>query len=178
MTAQTAEYKARRREIYAQDKDRFKQYNNKWKKTPGNLQKARQAHLDWIKKYPYKDRADSIAKRLIPLKSACEICSESEDLQRHHKDYGKPLEVLTLCRICHDALEAIEPSICSVQPDIRFYKGCEPVEILEKVNGKRGQSWSCKVLATGEIKDIVVGSLCYLPHKIKKKKQESKETPK
>lgn len=31
----------------------------------------------------------------------CEICNEKKDLQGHHENYSKPLEVKWLCRICH-----------------------------------------------------------------------------
>ena len=176
MNAQSEEYKAKRRQMYAQDKERFRSYQTTWKNNPDNVLIARESHLNWIKNYRYKDRANSIAKRLVPLKEACEICGGTEHLQRHHKDYGKPLEVLTLCRICHNALEAIEPPIYTKQHDIRYYKGMYPVEVLDAADGKkRGQSWACKVLSTGEVKQIPVSCLCYLPHKITKKKKPTEK---
>lgn len=37
----------------------------------------------------------------VPLKRTCEICGTMENLQRHHPDYSKPLEVVTVCGSCH-----------------------------------------------------------------------------
>ena len=133
-----------------------------------NPDKIKKADRKWVTTYPYKKRAQLIATRLIPLKESCEICGVKNNLQRHHKDYGKPLEVLTLCHDCHNALEAIEPPIYTPIPDIRYYRGYEPVEVLDHPRIKVGEKWPCKVLATGELKEIVVGSLCYLPHKMKR----------
>ena len=44
------------------------------------------------------------ARRLsqsIPLKFACEKCGSIKRLERHHKDYNKPFDIITLCRCCH-----------------------------------------------------------------------------
>jgi hypothetical protein len=45
--------------------------------------------------------ARRIALRMVPLKDKCEWCGSTQDLQRHHTNYLKPLEVMTLCAICH-----------------------------------------------------------------------------
>lgn len=48
-----------------------------------------------------KIKAQSLARYHIPLGSACEICGSTKNLQRHHPNYSKPLEVMTLCASCH-----------------------------------------------------------------------------
>jgi hypothetical protein len=157
-----------RQRVYYRYRDQNRQKNKDWK--TANPEKRYLADKNWNENNRYKKRAQMIACRLIPLKSACEICGEATSvLTRHHKDYGKPLEVLTLCKPCHRALEIAEPPIYTKQPDIRYYKGYEPVEVLDSSGTKRGQSWPCKVLATGEVKMIVCGCLCYVPHRIKYK---------
>lgn len=61
----------------------------------------------WAKKNPQKRRAHEkvkIAKRdgkLVPL--PCEICG-STNVQAHHEDYSKPLEVRWLCRLHHESV--------------------------------------------------------------------------
>lgn len=162
--------KAKARLNYAINrKDRLKN-KNEWLNKENNHKIVRESYHKWEKENPQKYRAWLVAKRLIPLKGACEICGGTDRLQRHHKDYGKPLEVLTLCEICHNALEVIEPPICTEQPDIRYYRGGEPVEVLDHPRIKLGEKWPCRVLRTGEIKYIVVGSLWYIPHKGHRKK--------
>ena len=37
-------------------------------------------------------------RKLVPLKTYCEICDSEENLQRHHWNYDKPLLVNTLCK--------------------------------------------------------------------------------
>jgi hypothetical protein len=48
-----------------------------------------------------KVHSNYIANYYIELKPACEICGETEGLERHHWRYDKPLLVNTLCRTCH-----------------------------------------------------------------------------
>jgi len=36
----------------------------------------------------------------IPLGSKCEECGSTKQLEHHHEDYSKPLEVRTLCKSC------------------------------------------------------------------------------
>jgi hypothetical protein len=38
----------------------------------------------------------------VQLKPNCEICNSTENLERHHWRYDKPLLVNTLCSTCHD----------------------------------------------------------------------------
>lgn len=47
-----------------------------------------------------KLRAKNMARK-IELNKSCDICNSTENLQRHHWDYNKPLLVNTLCSTCH-----------------------------------------------------------------------------
>lgn len=47
-----------------------------------------------------KIRRKSVHK--IKLKPICEICNSTQNLERHHWNYDKPLLVNTLCSTCHD----------------------------------------------------------------------------
>lgn len=145
---------------------RDKKYDEKWKSK--NPDGPNQAIKEWQENNRQAYRAKLIACRLIPVAKQCEICGATGRIERHHRDYGKPLEVLMLCKACHEAYHEMESPICSKQREIRFYRGGEPVEILDSSDDShRGQKWPCRVLSTGEIKNIVVGSLYYLPHKTK-----------
>jgi len=46
----------------------------------------------------------SHAKKLGTLKKEpCRDCGTTTDVMAHHDDYGKPLDVIWLCRMCHIA---------------------------------------------------------------------------
>lgn len=42
----------------------------------------------------------------IPLDSQCTFCNSTKNLERHHPNYSKPLEVITLCKRCHRRIHA------------------------------------------------------------------------
>ena len=49
---------------------------------------------------PLKVNARKLSLK-IPRKNKCEKCSNTKKLEKHHKDYNKPFELVTLCRSCH-----------------------------------------------------------------------------
>jgi hypothetical protein len=53
-------------------------------------------------KHPDRYRARKMVyNRQIPLAPSCVQCGSGENLERHHPNYSKPLEIITLCRKCH-----------------------------------------------------------------------------
>jgi hypothetical protein len=87
-----------------------------------------------------KFRAQHIASRRVPLASNCTDCRSVENLERHHTDYSKPLEVVTLCKVCHekrhsngeDGLNGKNPDA----PEIRYLDGLHRVVVLVKGNAE------------------------------------------
>jgi len=74
-----------------------------------NYQKAHQEQRnEYNRTYGLKRkpqiRAKNLAYKHCSLKEKCEVCGSTHNLQRHHPDYSKPLEVMTLCRDCHWAI--------------------------------------------------------------------------
>lgn len=71
------------------------------------LKKYREQKREWGKLNRYKRNAHNKVKRAIKngdiVKSCnCEICGKSNcELQAHHYDYSKPLDVIWLCTECH-----------------------------------------------------------------------------
>ena len=56
-----------------------------------------------------KDNIRKLATHSISLKNKlCLKCGINKDLQRHHPDYSKPLEVIILCRKCHNNIHFVE----------------------------------------------------------------------
>ena len=66
--------------------------------------KGRRRNIEYNKRNPDKLRARRLARRFVPLKLFCEICDSTQNLGRHHPDYNKPLEVVTLCVTCNGRL--------------------------------------------------------------------------
>lgn len=70
---------------------------------------SRNRHLD-------RARTRGLAWRNTSLGSRCLLCGSNEKLERHHTDYSKPLEIVTLCRSCHleEKFEKIDGSLVSL----------------------------------------------------------------
>ncbi len=71
---------------YEKDKEKRKEYSKKWRK-----------------ENPKKAKSHGLAKHRIkiPKGQLCESCKIKKAIDKHHKDYNKPLEVIFLCRGCH-----------------------------------------------------------------------------
>lgn len=78
--------------------------------------------------HPEKHRARSLALRNIPLGSQCQICGSIKDLERHHPDYFKPLEIMTVCGR-HNRLLKTRPQLLK--------------KIVDVPCSKRHQNWYC-----------------------------------
>lgn len=92
------------------------EYNKKYLRNIENKNNHKKTIKNWIinnqdkhRKYnkKYKEQnpliidAQRIAKQII-LKPICGICNSTENLEKHHWRYDKPLLVNTLCRECHN----------------------------------------------------------------------------
>lgn len=47
------------------------------------------------------DAIQHLTRYHTELQDCCEECGSIHSLERHHPDYSKPLNVVTLCRSCH-----------------------------------------------------------------------------
>lgn len=86
-------HKERMRLLKTEDPDKFKKHEK---------QKA-----NWSKKNRHKKNAHLRVQRalfngILTRPSDCEHCEEKKQLEAHHEDYSKPLEVLWLCVECHN----------------------------------------------------------------------------
>lgn len=43
----------------------------------------------------------AVEKGILVRPKVCSLCQTETDIQAHHRDYNKPLEVEWLCRMCH-----------------------------------------------------------------------------
>ena len=53
-------------------------------------------------------KVDWAVKMGTLIKQPCEKCGSPSDIQAHHEDYNKPLDVVWLCRDCHFKLHRRE----------------------------------------------------------------------
>jgi hypothetical protein len=85
---------------------RIKPYIQKWSKTEAFKKRMRIGLAESRARYPEKTKARLLAYRHKEeiAKDSCENCGSSENLHMHHHDYSKPLEVVTICVTCHEAV--------------------------------------------------------------------------
>lgn len=141
------------------DPERIRSYHRKW--ATNHPEKRMECRTKWRLENKVKERAQLMANRHVPLKPNCEMCSSTEELHRHHDDYNKPLEVLTLCPKCHKKRHRqIKIKEGSTVGQTRYLHGVEPVKVLKDgwIEGEDLRYWEVQVLATNEVK------LVYAPH--------------
>lgn len=89
-------------------------YNKVWCKN--HLEERKKQIKEWNKEHPKNHKttqkifaqnhpeivkAQNLANYHILVDSKCFKCGSIENLEKHHPDYSKPLEIITLCRKCH-----------------------------------------------------------------------------
>lgn len=84
---------------YEKNKAHFQAYQREYRQKHKeqcnkNNQKYKRLHKDVIK-------AENKAYYRLPLGDKCIKCGSTENLVRHHPDYSKPLEIVTLCHTCN-----------------------------------------------------------------------------
>lgn len=85
------------------DPERFKKYDAEYRKA--NPEKFQ----EYYKQHRHKVRARAqvrwqVYSNKITKPSNCEHCGSEADLEGHHHDYSKPLDVVWVCKACHWAL--------------------------------------------------------------------------
>jgi hypothetical protein len=91
------------------------EYDRERAKTPARKEHSGRVAAQWRKDHPDAYRAQTAVgnavrdKRL--LKGLCAICGTDENVNGHHKDYTKPLDVVWLCAKCHHRIHATFPEL-------------------------------------------------------------------
>ncbi len=76
--------------------------NNREKVQAGYRRKAAARNLRSPEKVYARRQANLARSRGDLVPEPCEVCGTTEDIQGHHNDYSKPLEVRWLCRTHHN----------------------------------------------------------------------------
>ena len=91
------------KEYYEKHQEEIKEQSKEYRRE--NKEEQREYFKKWNKENPEKIKAQRLAQKIkIPKNQLCEICGSKENLDKHHEDYSKPLEVMFLCRKCHKRL--------------------------------------------------------------------------
>ena len=93
-----AKQKQCQREWYQRNKARLRAKQLAYWKA--HREQVNKTNRDYRARHPIEIKATKLARK-VPIGNQCEICGTTEDLQKHHPDYSKPLEIVTLCRQCH-----------------------------------------------------------------------------
>jgi hypothetical protein len=89
-------------------------YSAKYKaiRTAEQQRKLSEAKKRWIKNNPEKRKAHLIVGNALRdgrlKKGLCFICGTNKNIEAHHPDYSKPLEILWICRKHHGQIHWIE----------------------------------------------------------------------
>jgi len=55
-----------------------------------------------------REKANLYQRRGYLIPQPCEVCGSELNIEKHHRDYSKPLEVRWLCRLHHKELHLTE----------------------------------------------------------------------
>jgi len=101
--------KADVRANYRRRLDYYRGYDRVRQRTPERRAMQQAAGARHRARYPQKDRARQKLRRAVRAgKIERGPCADCGDMfaEAHHPDYSKPLDVVWLCRICHQKREA------------------------------------------------------------------------
>ena len=97
------------RQDYLKRRSKLLKYWNKRNKTQIAKAHRKKYKLKMKKENPIRYKAiyavkDAIRVGKIRKRNICEICYTTENIEGHHPDYSKPLEVIWMCKKCHHKL--------------------------------------------------------------------------
>lgn len=92
--------------------EKHREYDRRRAQEPHRVAlRQREYEREW-ENHPDRMRARSAVSNAVRdgklPKLPCAFCGEADNLEAHHHDYSKPLDVTWLCRPCHRRFHALE----------------------------------------------------------------------
>jgi hypothetical protein len=89
-----------------------KEINKKYNQSQRGKNTHKKGIIEWRKRNPEKMKAyssvgNALRRGKIKRKS-CEVCNKRKNVQAHHEDYSKPLNIKWLCVKCHNFAHKME----------------------------------------------------------------------
>jgi hypothetical protein len=81
------------------NRSHLRELSKSWKRDPDACKKYRGKHPERYE--AYKIFYNALRRGEIPKIEHCQNCNSTENIHAHHGDYGKPLDVVWLCSLCH-----------------------------------------------------------------------------
>lgn len=101
---------------YYRNYDRLRYDEHGVRGNPQPAEKQKQHKRDWYDRNKHKKYANTVVARAIKsgelLRQPCSVCGCDEDVEAHHEDYDKPLDVIWLCTR-HHGLTRRKPRIAA-----------------------------------------------------------------
>jgi hypothetical protein len=92
--------------------EKVREYDRQRARLPHRFEERMRRHAEYAEANPEKRAAHWALGRAVRdgkvQKLPCAFCGEAENLEAHHHDYSKPLDVTWLCRPCHRRFHALE----------------------------------------------------------------------
>ena len=103
------EYKVKHRDYYVQNKDSVKHKVKKYQQSVSGKKVLKKCVLKYRKANQNKLNARcqlnrAVVNGVVSRPDICEVCKQRKKIEAHHPDYNKPLEVVWVCRSCHNEL--------------------------------------------------------------------------
>ena len=101
------------------NKDKIREQDKNYKPSEEVIKRRRASSRAWKKKHPTKVKAQKKLYRalesneILKPQECCQCYKFTTELDAHHCDYRKPLEVAWLCKICHSGLHGEERRVYS-----------------------------------------------------------------
>ena len=103
-------YERRNETHYSQCRDCKAEYKRKNRdKLLASQYKRRSnpTHEDSQKRKAWNALYYAVRKGRVTKAKSCQLCGSTENIQGHHNDYNKPLQVMWVCQKCHAKLDDI-----------------------------------------------------------------------